>query len=259
MISASEHSLTAPFLTQDGTPVPTCPWHTWHAIKADLVQYGLSSLQMAEACGFSSAMVVRFALGLSSLGGVVTVLASDSFYGWVSLACARHLLNGGSSVRIVMIPSGEQGTSPVSALLPIAARLGADIHYWNDPRDVNHVLQIVESSHNVLCGLSDAGASSRAWSRSVIECMNESAVPAHAIGTPVGISPDKRIIEDEALYASSTLSLGLPLEALNHNSDLVGRHYLCDMSWGRQQYLQVGLNGAPLFAEQPVIRLVPSL
>jgi hypothetical protein len=85
--------------------------------------------------------------------------------------------------------------------------------------------------------------------------MNESAVPAHAIGTPVGISPDKRFIENEALYASSTLSLGLPLEALNHNTDLIGRHYLCDMSWGLQQYRQVGFDGTPLFAEQPVVRL----
>jgi hypothetical protein len=210
---------------------------------------------MVEACGFSSAMVVRFALGLSSLGGVVTVIASDSFFGWVSIACARHLLNGGSSVRIVMIPNEDQEVSPMNSLLPVAARLGADIYYWNNPSEVSHVLKIVESSHNVLCGLSDASDSVRPWGRVVIDCMNESAVPAHAIGTPVGISPDKRFIENEALYASSTLSLGLPLEALNHNTDLIGRHYLCDMSWGLQQYRQVGFDGTPLFAEQPVVRL----
>ncbi len=211
---------------------------------------------MVEACGFSSAMVIRFALGLSSLGAAVTVLASDSFFGWVSVACARHLLNGGSSVSLILVPGSDTVSDPMQRLVSTVAKLGGHVYEWPTPQSCAEVVERIEGCHNVVCGLSDAGEASVPWARQVIEFMNESAIPVHAIGTPLGLAPDRGQCTPEFLYASSTLSLGLPLEALYHDSDLIGRHYLCDMCWGLQQYSKLGFSGEPLFAEQPVIRLM---
>jgi NAD(P)H-hydrate repair Nnr-like enzyme with NAD(P)H-hydrate epimerase domain len=222
----------------------------------DLETLGMTHLQTVEACGFSSAMVVRYALGLSSNGGTVTVLASDSFFGWIALACARHLLNGGSSVHLIIVPSGETSSDPLQRLLLAAEKLGGHVHRWDTPQAYDYIADTIERSHNVLCGLGDAGDFARPWSREVIEFMNESAIPVHAIGSPLGLAPDRGAWCSELLYASSTLSIGLPFQALHHDPDLIGRHYLCDVSWGLKQYTQLGYQGEPLFAEQPVIRLV---
>jgi NAD(P)H-hydrate repair Nnr-like enzyme with NAD(P)H-hydrate epimerase domain len=256
MISAAQLPREISFLTQNGDRVPACSWEAWsHAVR-DLQACGLTPLQMAEACGFSSAMVIRFALGLSSSGGAVTVLASDSFFGWVTLACARHLLNGGSSVHLVVIPGRSAASEHWQRSLLVAERLGGHIHEWSTPQRYTEVAEKVESCHNVICGLSDAEETILPWTWKVIEFMNESAIPVHTIGTPLGLSPNRGPCGSDLLYASSTLSLGLPFEALHHDPDLIGRHYLCDMSWGLKQYAELGFKGEPLFAEQPVIRLV---
>ncbi len=255
MISAAELPRAISFLTQNGDIVPACSWETWSHALQDLQECGLNPLQMVEACGFSSAMVIRFALGLSSSGGTVTALASDSFFGWVTLACARHLLNGGASVHLVVIPGRSATSEPWQRLLLAAERLGGHVHEWNISQNCTEVAEKVESCHNVVCGLSDAGDTILPWTRKIIEFMNESAIPVHTIGTPLGLSPHRGPCGSDLLYASSTLSLGLPFEALYHDPDLIGRHYLCDMSWGLKRYTQLGFKGEPLFAEQPVIRL----
>jgi NAD(P)H-hydrate repair Nnr-like enzyme with NAD(P)H-hydrate epimerase domain len=256
MIGVAAQTESTTFLTQNGDTVPCCSWETWTQTAHSLHTNGLSPLQMVEACGFSSAMVIRFALGLSSSGGTVTVLASDSFFGWVTLACARHLLNGGSSVHLVIIPSGGEASSPFQCLVPVAVKMGGHLYRWRDPKNYGELTEIIESSHNVLCGLSDGGAGVSEWSKNVIDFMNESAIPVHAVGSPLGLAPDRSVVQRECLYASSTLSLGLPLEVLHHDCDLIGRHYLCDMSWGLRHYKELGFTGEPLFAEQPVIKLV---
>ena len=256
MISAAELPRAISFHTHNGDFVPACSWAQWsHAVQA-LQSSGLTTLQMVEACGFSSAMVIRFALGLSSNGGTVTVLASDSLFGWVTLACARHLLNGGSSVHLVVIPTGDAASESLQRLLLTAQTLGAHVHEWSTPQNYEAIVERVESCHNVICGLSDGGDSTLPWARKVIDFMNESAIPVHVIGTPLGLSPERGPWCSDLLYASSTLSLGLPFEALHHDADLIGRHYLCDMSWGLKQYARLGFKGEPLFAEQPVIKLV---
>lgn len=255
MISAAELPRAASFLTQNGDVVPACSWEIWSHALQDLQACGLTPLQMVEGCGFSSAMVIRFALGLSSSGGTVTALVSDSFFGWVTLACARHLLNGGASVRLVVIPERRATSEPWQRLLLAAERLGGHVHEWSTPQNSTEVAEMVESCHNVVCGLSDAGDTILPWTRMVVEFMNESAIPVHSIGTPLGLCPKTGPFGSDLLYASSTLSLGLPFEALYHDRDLIGRHYLCDMSWGLKRYTQLGFKGEPLFAEQPVIRL----
>lgn len=255
MINAAQLPRSFSFLTQSGDVVPACSWETWSRALQELQACGLTPLQMVEACGFSAAMVIRFALGLSSSGGAVTALASDSFFGWVTLACARHLLNGGASVNLVMIPGRRAASEPSQRLLLAAERLGGHVHEWSVPENYTEVAEKIESCHNVVCGLSDAGDTILPWTRQVIEFMNESAIPAHAIGTPLGLAPHQGPGGSDLLYASSTLSLGLPLETLYHDPDLIGRHYLCDMSWGLKRYAQLGFNGQSLFAEQPVIRL----
>jgi len=256
MVATHTSTQAAYFITQQSQAVPSCCWSRWRAVIESLYANGLTPLQLVESCGFSYAMVVRYALGLSSNGGAVSVFASDTFYGWVALAAARHLLHGGASVNIFTLPNCKhEGQGPMAHLLPPLVSDGASKITWEDPRKFGHVLATVEGSHNVLCGLSDANRSYLPWLESFVAFMNESAIPVHAVGTPLGLSPDGEALGVGFLYASSTLSLGLPLDVLNAHPEIIGRHYLCDLLWGLTHYHELGYRGDPLFAEQPVIRL----
>ena len=243
------------FSTQDGKEVPTCSFDQWQRITTlGSDDEGLAPLQVVEGCGFSMAMVVRFALGHSANGGNITVFASDSVYGWIVLAAARHLLNAGSSLEIVVpaarLPTSDNG----KRLLRTLAARGASVRLWDAPL-WNTVANIVESSHNVLCGLSDLEREIGRWTQEFTEQMNESAVPVHVVGAPTGLNLDGSTNNRAQLFASSTLSIGLPLEPLSKSPDLLGRHYLADAGWSIAAYRNISFEGPPLFAEQPVVRL----
>jgi hypothetical protein len=243
------------FSTQDGKLVPTCSFDKWQRITTLGNDHeGLAPLQVVEGCGFSMAMVVRFALGHSAAGGNITAFASDSVYGWTVLAAARHLLNAGSTLQIVIpgtrLPTSENG----ERLLRTLGARGAEIRLWDAP-SWNAVARIVESSHNVLCGLSDLKRELAYWTNEFTEHMNESHVPVHVVGAPTGLDLDGNTTSRARLYASSTLSIGLPLEPLSESPDLIGRHYLADAGWSIAAYRNVLFEGEPLFAEQPVVRL----
>lgn len=256
-----ESDLTSPtdtwsgFVTREGIPVPQCSWSDWCAIMSRLQQQDdLSPLQSVETAGFSLAMVIRFALGHTSAGGALSVFAADSFFGWIAVAGARHLLNSGCSVR-VLLPQYNSDFSPIftQLLTPLDQR-GATLYGWSSP-EWGEIDNVVESSHAVLCGLADAQRVAPQFHNSFAEQMNESRVPVHCIGAPIGISPEVTPGVTEKLFASSTLSVGLPLTSLQNGPDMVGRHYLCDAGWSLADYLQLGYGERPLFCEQPVVQL----
>jgi hypothetical protein len=203
-------------------------------------------------------MVVRFALGLSAEGGIVTVFAADSFYGWVTLACARHLMNAGTDALAVLTADNHQSPE-CQALLPALLHRGADVVLWPDGELPAVVNEVIEGSHNVICGLADGPSAITHQRTSFTSMLNESHVPVHVVGCPIGPDLGTEQMTQAPLYASSTLSLGLPLRALNVNPDLVGRHYLCDLSLALGSYRQFGYDGPPLFAEQPVVKIEPNM
>jgi NAD(P)H-hydrate repair Nnr-like enzyme with NAD(P)H-hydrate epimerase domain len=238
--------------------VPTVSYSLWEMKLAQLTQQGLSAAQLVEGGGYSLALVVRSALGLTAAGGSVTVFASDSFYGWVSLAAARHLVNGGAAV-VVVVPAPTTSLSTTSSqvfesLLSSLLATGAQCGMWEIPT-WEHVGSVVEQSHNVVFGLADAETSLHDYLVRVGEEMNESRVPVHAVGAPYGLRLAETHRSDSELFASSTLSLGLPLTAIAHTGDLLGRHYLADLSWNLDWYRALGLQGEALFSSQPVIRV----
>lgn len=243
------------FLTREGEPVPECSWVDWCALMArGQEQDDISPLQAVETAGFSMAMVLRFALGHTASGGVLSVFAADSFFGWTAVAAARHLLNAGCELR-VLLPQFTTDFSPLftQLLTPLDQR-GATLYGWSSP-EWGEIHGVVESSHAVLCGLADAQRVIAPFHNSFAIQMNESRVPVHCVGAPLGLSPEVTPGVGEKLFASSTLSIGVPLASLKNGSDMIGRHYLCDAGWSSNDYAQLGFTGRPFFCEQPVIQL----
>jgi len=219
-----------------------------------ITELGLSNTQITEAASYSLAMVVRFALGLSATGGKVCVVVNDSLAGHVALACARHLRNAGSETIILPFCAVSNASDDFRQQFQVLQRMGAKVVA---PETISLIQSYFEQSHNLIFALYGGNSSVPFALDDFVELLNESKTPIHCIESPYGVNVDTGAIEDEALYASSTLSLGAPFKGLHSANDYVGRHYLCDISLTKSLYETMGDDLSRLFSDQPVVQIFP--
>ena len=217
-------------------------------------EYMLDYGQIAEAASYSLAMVVRFALGLSATGGKVAVLFNDSLAGVVALACARHLCNAGSEVVLIPLCVVSNGSEVLKQQVATLTQMRVQMHV---PETLGDLERHMAGSHNLLFALYGGSIASTFAADDCIRLLNEARTPIHCLEAPYGINPDTGSVEDEPLFASSTLSLGAPFKGLYHASDYVGRHYVCDISLTQELYTNMVDDLSPLFYDQPVVQIFP--
>ena len=243
------------FLTKAGLKFPGFKEATITEMKAALrEELFISEIQTCEAASYSLAMVVRFALGLSAEGGAVVAVVDDCLAGHVVLGTVRHLRNAGAVCDIICLNDPKQSSKTFSQLLKPLEVMKVEIKQLGSGYSIQDMSARASDSHNVLYGLY---GSSNPEVGNIADALNELSTPIHAIGCPTGINPDTGETIKSPLFASSTLSLGAPLQGLNKGRDYAGRHYLCDISIPREVYLRGGFDLAPLFAEQPVFQILP--
>lgn len=247
------------FQAKSGASVGGVSLEQYRAILEELQStYLLSPLQISEAAGFSMAMVVRYALGLDAAGGQVMVLVRDCLSGTVAAAALRHLVNSGASGMIGLEMEPPETASPAYvAQLEALNALGVPIFLF--PQVQRPELEGgIADSHNVIVGLYDERDNNSVealWP--VLDVLNESATPIHSIGSPLDLDVDSGKPFKNPLYASSTLSLGLPFTGHAIAKDLVGRHYVCDISIPRALREKHEIYSDYMFSEQPVLQIEP--
>lgn len=219
----------------------------------------LAESRRVEGASFSFAMVVRYALGLTAEGGTIGALVRDCRAGHIVIATMRHLLNAGAAgAQIVVISEpGIEQSDEMAEQLMVVGKLGANIFDY-EPSGTNEDFEsLLKGCHNLLVGTYCAEKrSSDAAILPLIEILNEFPTPGHCVEMPFGVDPDTGIAGPGAMYASSTLSLGLPLAGCEAGHDHLGRHYVADFGLTLEQYREVGYEGSALFADQPVVQLV---
>ena len=219
----------------------------------------IAPIQVVESVAYSLAMIVRAALGLHAAESYIAVLYQDTLEGWIALATARHLVNAGSHTRLISYAiSGSPSTMLLQLLKPLRF-LGLPESDFDKLASRSEINDLLSSCHNLLCGVSPDSLTNAHNSHSeLISCLNDHSIPVHCINAPLGISLHDGKPVGEPLYASSTLSLGIPFQALAAAHEFVGRHYLADISLPFS-IIQATIN-APfpcLFSEQPVIQIFP--
>lgn len=218
----------------------------------------LSDLQIAEGAGYSLAMVVRYALGLDASDGDVSLLIRNGLPGMVTLAGARHLKNAGCSIEIILIDPPEHLDTAMHDLLAPLLAMGSPVHQAAALFADETLKGRLASCHNAISGLFSIDAPDFAERTALTEMLNDIRTPVHVVECPSGIDPDSGAVITPPLYASSTLSLGLPLSGLLTGNEYVGRHYLCDISIPRAIYQRSQITSTTLFSEQPVIQIFPA-
>ncbi len=246
------------FQTKAGLQIPGISSKDLLALRSTLQEdYGLTLAQIVEACSYSMAMVVRFALGLSASGGRVACVFDDTLTGLIGIATVRHLINGGGEAELIFIGDIETASPDLELQLRPLDRMGQSLTLWKSVDDNHHIASILQSCHNSLCGYYELGRTPSPFENNINELFNELTTPIYAIESPPGLDPDTGKRNGSALYASCTMSLGAPLQGLLVGSENVGRHYVCDISFTKELYEKVGMDLREVFADQPVQQITP--
>lgn len=175
--------------------------------------------------------------------GTVVVLAGPGGNGGGGLAAARHLLNRGANVAVVLgagelapVPEHQHAIArrmgipvlrepPAAADLVIDALLGYSLHGDPDGR----VGELV------------------AWA-------NSQPPPVLALDTPSGLDVTTGHRGNPCVHADATLTLALPKTGLA-GSEVTGCLFLADISVPRLLYQRMGITVPQMFRDGPVIEL----
>ncbi len=256
----SENAQQLCYRTDTGVLLPGVSPEQHAALLQALVQeYALSSEQICEAASYSLAMVVRVALGLSADQAKVTGLAGDHINGWSVLAALRHLANAGTEARVMLVDAPlEGGSENLARQLAPLRRMGISIEEWTGPQQNEGFSSILADSHAAVFGLFPPDGAAGAAVDRAVSLLNELRTPVHAVQAPTGVDLETGARRGTTLFASSTMSLGVPLRALAPGSEYCGRLYLCDISLPADLYRRVGPDIGRIFSEQPVVRIFPA-
>ncbi len=219
-------------------------------------EMGIGLLQMMEHAGRNLTEVARILLGGELKGRKIVVLVGPGNNGGGGMVAARHLVNGGSSVAVVLaqdptrlkeVPAHQHAT-----LGRMGVRIGVfdsgeaeELAAWMGPSDL-----VIDA----LLGYSLNGPPRGAIAR-IIRQVNGIGHPILALDLPSGLHPDTGEVADPCIRAHATLTLALPKRGLlvPTAKPYVGRLWVGNIGVPSSLYRRVGLTVEPLFSRSPVI------
>lgn len=247
------------FYTKSGQQIPGITIESLKSLRSELQnEFRISTLQMAECAGYSFAMVVRHAIGSYAAKSRLTAIVDDSIESSTILATTRHLVNAGGQAKIITCVDRNSMGEVNQVLIEPLTKIGVVVN------QLSSVVQSIEStinteSHAILFGPTHLALGSMNLQLSnLVEIINEATTPAHVVDLPLGLDPNNGEIAGPRIYAASTMSLGAPLVGLDKGHELVGRHFLCDLSIPIQLYAKYGIDIGEIFSEQPVVQITPA-
>jgi len=171
----------------------------------------------------------------------VTILAGPGGNGGGGLVAARHLINRGCQVQVVL--AAPDRLTPVPAhQADILARMGVTIANRPAPADL-----IIDA----LIGYSLRGDPAG------ITWANGQAAPVLALDTPSGLDLTTGAVGTPAVWATATLTLALPKVGLL-DAPSAGELYLADISVPPLVYQRMGIAIPELFRQSSLLRIGPS-
>lgn len=225
------------FVTDEGTVVPALSVTQMREVDRVAVEKGTPSLlQMMENAGRNLAEAAVARLGKSWPETPLTVFTGSGNNGGGGLVAARHLVNHGGEVNVVLAEGGR--ANPVveqqfAVLADTPARVGLV------PLDAGLVIDAL-----IGYGLTGAPHGSVA---ELIAAINESSTDVISLDVPSGLDADTGNTPGPAVVASETLTLALPKRGLTASA--AGDVWLGDLGIPVGVYARVGVEVPPTLFE----------
>ena len=225
-------------------------------------EYGITVLQMMEQAGSHLAEVVRLEAGGDLRGRSIVVAVGPGNNGGGGLAAARHLINRGAAVRVVLarpaLRMTQAGRHQLATLIAMGT-MCCVVTYDLSDKELEQALADADVVVDALLGYNSHGAPRGEVAR-FVELIVRSRRPVVSLDVPTGVDPDSGEAAASAISAAATMTLALPKPGLVMGEGAIraGRLYLGDIGLPQALYARMGLNVGPLFAAARIIKLDPA-
>jgi NAD(P)H-hydrate epimerase len=217
------------FVTVDGVTVPAVTADEMREVdRIAIDELGFDLLQLMENAGRNLAWHVR-----DEATGPVVVVAGNGGNGGGGLACARHLVNRGVDVAVLLDRSPSNFDGAAAHQHAILAEMGVSTS--SDPADIT-----TESPAVVVDALIGYGLSGpvRGTAADLIGWMGSRPAPVVSLDVPSGRDATTGEIQGTAVEPARTVTLALPKPGL---AAVGGTLYLADISIPPAVYERLGL------------------
>ena len=221
--------------------------------------YQIRLLQMMENAGRNLALLAKRILAADDdpedalQDRPIVVLAGRGNNGGGGLAAARHLLNWGAWVQIVLThPPGDLPEGAVKHQLSILRRMDAPFSWAEDGWELPPADLIIDA----LIGYGLSGAP-RGQAADLIQLANSSMAPILSLDAPSGLDTSSGRLFNPHIRAAATMTLALPKQGLIEPEarSASGQLFLADIGVPPALYERLGLDLPPLFARDTVLAL----
>ena len=222
-------------------------------------EYGITLLQMMEQAGSHLAEVVRLELGGDLRRRSVVVAVGPGNNGGGGLVAARHLLNRGARVRVVLARPALRMTDAARHQLATLIAMGVSCcvaTYDLSDEELQSVLLKADLVVDAILGYHVDGAPHGEVER-LIGFVVRSGRPVVSLDLPSGLDPDTGAAPGWAVAAQATLTLALPKPGLLEppGAERSGRLYLGDLGLPDALYAGLGILVGNLFAAGRIIAI----
>jgi len=221
--------------------------------------YGITLLQMMEQAGSHLAEVARVELGGDLRGRSIVVAVGPGHNGGGGLVAARHLINRGAAVRVVLarpaLRMTEAGHHQLATLIAMGATCCVATYDLTD-EELTGALARADLVVDAILGYHGHGAPRGEIGR-LVGFILRAGQPVLSLDLPTGIDPDTGDAPGPAIRADATLALALPKAGLltPSGASRAGRLYLADLGLPGALYARIGVDPGPLFAAGRILPL----
>ncbi len=227
--------------------------------RAAVEDFGVTLLQMMEQAGSHLADVVRVELGGDLRDQRVVVAVGPGNNGGGGLVAARHLVNRGALVRVVLarpaLRMSEAARHQLATLIAMGAHCCVATYDLGD-HELEQVLADAAIVVDAVLGYRIQDAPTGEAER-LIGFIVRSGRPVVSLDVPSGVDPDTGAAPGTAIKAEATLTLALPKPGLLRDGglDRAGRLYLADLGLPEALYTGIGIAVGRPFAAGRIVLL----
>lgn len=212
--------------------------------------YQLGLLPTMENAGRNLALLAKRLLDDDITDRPLVVLAGRGNKGGGGLAAARHLLNWGAWVQIVLTHPVDEYQGAPAQQLAILQAMGAPLAWAEEGWELPPADLLIDA----LIGAGLPGAP-QDKTRDLIQLANSSRAPILSLAEPSGLDMTTGQLLTPHITATATMALGLPSMGLLAGAVACGDLYLADIGVPPQLYGELGLAVPPLFAQDTILPL----
>ncbi len=225
--------------------------------RSAVEEFGITLLQMMEQAGSHLADVVRLEVGGDLLDRRVVVAIGPGNNGGGGLVAARHLINRGAAVRVVLarpaLRMSEAAQHQLATLIAMGAHCCVATYDLTDD-ELEHVLANADVVVDAVLGYRIHDAP-RGEAERLIGFIVRAGRPVVSLDLPSGVDPDTGEAAGIAITATATLTLALPKPGLfrGEGSRRAGRVYLGDIGLPEALYAGLGISAGHPFSAGRIV------